>query len=154
MKIRALQIQNFRAIGRLTLENLADTVVIAGPNGCGKTQVYHAIRLLKSTYGGYQPNEYQQWWGEFQIRLDRPTREILRIFRDPNRPLSLEAVFELEPAETAYLRDNAANLVRARIWDEIVPSTRGPHTLAWIIHEQASCHRIGRFERRVNEESG
>lgn len=53
MRIRDLHIENFRAIKQLSLEELGDTVVIAGANGCGKTQVYHAIRLLKSTYGGY-----------------------------------------------------------------------------------------------------
>lgn len=152
MKIRSLQIENFRAIGRLALENLGDTVVIAGPNGCGKTQVYHAIRLLKSTYGGYQANEYQQWWGEFQIRLDRPTMEIFRIFRDPKRPLRLEADFELEPAEIAYLRNNAADLIRPRIWEELVPGTKGRHTSDGAPIAQA--HRVHgpAIERRTAEE--
>jgi len=152
MKIRGLQIENFRAVGRLLLENLGDTVVIAGPNGCGKTQVYHAIRLLKSTYGGYQANEYQQWWGEFQIRLDRPTREIFRIFRDPKRPLRLEADFELEPAEIAYLRDNAAHLIRPRIWEEVVPGTKGGYTSGGAPVAQA--HRVhgAEVERRTSEE--
>src|SRR5690349_18772652 len=123
MKIRSLQIENFRAVNRVALEDLGDTVVIAGPNGCGKTQIYHAIRLLKSTYGGYQANEYQQWWGEFQIRLDRPTKELVRIFRDPARPLRLQAEFELHPSEAEYLRVNAADLIRPKIWEEIIPAT-------------------------------
>ena len=70
MKITRILIENFRAIREFQLTALGETIVIAGPNGCGKTQVYHAIRLLKSTYGGHQPNEYQQWWGEFQIPID------------------------------------------------------------------------------------
>lgn len=60
MKIRRLAIENFRAIESLTLEAPGETVVIAGPNGSGKTQIYHAIRLLKSMYGGHQANEVHQ----------------------------------------------------------------------------------------------
>lgn len=157
MKIRNLQIENFRAICRLALENLKDTVVIAGPNGCGKTQVYHAIRLLKSTYGGYQANEYQQWWGEFQIRLDRPSREILRIFRNPKRSLRLAADFELESAEIEYLRNNAADLIRPRVWDNVVPATLGRGPIGWNSSGEAPIAQLHRMhgpevERRTAEE--
>lgn len=121
MRVRNLAIENFRAIKRLVLDDLADMVVIAGPNGCGKTQIYHAIRLLKSTYGGYQPNEFAQWWGEFQIKLGRPGPEIYRIFRDRRKPIHISATLEFDAAELDYLRSNAANSVRTRIWQEIAP---------------------------------
>jgi energy-coupling factor transporter ATP-binding protein EcfA2 len=121
VRVRNLAIENFRAIKRLVLDDLADMVVIAGPNGCGKTQIYHAIRLLKSTYGGYQPNEFAQWWGEFQIKLGRPGPEIYRIFRDRRKPIHISATLEFDAAELDYLRSNAANSVRTRIWQEIAP---------------------------------
>lgn len=121
MRIRNLLIENFRAIKRLELEELGDMVVIAGANGCGKTQIYHAIRLLKSTYGGYQPNEYQQWWGEFNIRLDSPGKDILRIFGDRGRPLRIRATFELASSELEFLRSSAEDLIRTRVWEEVAP---------------------------------
>ena len=54
MKIKRLEIENFKAIKHIKLDGLSDTVLIAGPNGCGKSCIFHAIRLLKSTIGGYQ----------------------------------------------------------------------------------------------------
>jgi predicted ATPase len=127
MRIRDLHIENFRAIKQLSLDELEDMVVIAGANGCGKTQVYHAVRLLKSTYGGYQPNEYQQWWGEFNIRLDRPGKDIRRIFGNPDRPLRIRATIELSSSELEFLRSSAQDIVRGRIWEEIAPGVQRAH---------------------------
>jgi len=67
MKIENLHIANFRGITEVSLSSLGSMVVIAGQNGSGKSCIFDAIRLLKSVYGGYQANEWQQWMGEFQI---------------------------------------------------------------------------------------
>jgi putative transposase len=64
MRIEALLIQNFRGISRVEAKGLGDTVIIAGQNGSGKSCIFDAIRLLKSTYGGYQQKEWQQFFGE------------------------------------------------------------------------------------------
>lgn len=55
MRFNSLAVENFRAIRSFHVDNLTDFVLIAGPNGCGKSCVLDAIRLLKSIYGGYQP---------------------------------------------------------------------------------------------------
>ena len=57
MKIVYLLVENFRAIRKVEFTGLRDMVVIAGPNGCGKSCILDSIRLFKSIYGGYQPNE-------------------------------------------------------------------------------------------------
>ena len=126
MRIKSLLIENFRAVKRLELDNLDDMIVIAGSNGCGKTQIYHALRLLKSTYGGYQPNEYQQWWGEFQIDLNRPGKSIYAIFRDLSKPVRVRAVFQLSEVERTFLLQRAESLIRARAWSQVVPGTGRP----------------------------
>src|SRR5262249_9651771 len=142
MRIRRLLIENFRAIDRLRLEDLADTVVVAGPNGCGKSQIYHAIRLLKSTYGGHQPNEYEQWWGEFQIRFDSDGHGILSVFRDKRRPVRLEAAVELAQDEIDFLRANAIELLRPKIWREITPSPGRVRTTDSFVRPAARSRRV------------
>lgn len=152
MRIRNLLIENFRAIKRLELEELGDMVVIAGANGCGKTQIYHAIRLLKSTFGGYQPNEYQQWWGEFNIRLDRPGKDILQIFGDPGRPLRIRATFEMTPSELEFLRSSAEDLIRARMWEAIAPGRGRAHLGGGLTVAQIQRTHGPEVERRTAEE--
>jgi len=61
MKIKNLKISNFRAIELIKMENLGNLVLIAGQNGVGKSCIFDSIRLLKSTYGGYNQNEVQNW---------------------------------------------------------------------------------------------
>lgn len=72
MRLNQLHVENFRAIADLTPEDLSNSVVLAGPNGCGKSCVLDAIRLLKSPYGSYQQDEWQSWFGEFAINLNTP----------------------------------------------------------------------------------
>lgn len=57
MKIRKLSIKNFRNIKSLAMENIPDLVVLAGPNGSGKTSIFDAIRIFKAIIGPYNPSE-------------------------------------------------------------------------------------------------
>ena len=66
MRIENLKIENFRA-KKVWIDTRSTMIVIAGPNGCGKSCVLDGIRFIKSAYGGYGPNEWDQWLGEFQI---------------------------------------------------------------------------------------
>ena len=88
MRFQTLTIVNFRAISRFSISNLRDFVLIAGPNGCGKTAVFDAMRLLKSVYGGHQANEWMQWFGEFQINLNLPSRFRLIFCHTSYRPFA------------------------------------------------------------------
>src|SRR4051812_13364315 len=107
MRIKTLSISNFKAITHLSLKDLNDTVVIAGPNGCGKSCVFDAIRLLKSAYGGYQPNEWSSWFGEFQININTKTASLTPLFQDRSKPIEISAQFVLTDSEKEHLRTNA-----------------------------------------------
>jgi hypothetical protein len=119
MRFRNLRIENFRGIRRLALEGLRDLVVVAGPNGCGKSAVLDAIRLMKSFYGGYQANEWHQWMGEFQINISKP-QELRKLFGDPSRALIVEATIDLAEDEATYLRDHAEEVLEPIIWSRLL----------------------------------
>jgi predicted ATPase len=126
VRITSLAVSNFRAISRAEAVGLEDVVVVAGPNGCGKSCLFDAVRLLKSAYGGYHPNEWQQWFGEFQISLDRPQPELISLFRDRTQPLTIAATVTLKQSEKDFLLANAAELLRPLIWREVAPGRERP----------------------------
>ena len=130
MRIVSLLVQNFRAIDRIELTNLQDMIVIAGPNGSGKSCILDSIRLFKSVYGGYQPNEWQQWFGEFQIDFQRNPHQMASLLRTDKRPAIIQASLRLADDEAIYLGNNLKLLLEEHIWKTLIPGAqeRGFHT--------------------------
>lgn len=150
MKISNLSIANFKAIRRLTLTDLQETVVIAGPNGCGKSCVFDAIRLLKSAYGGYQPNEWLSGLGEFAINVGRNKTEATRLLQDKTRQLRIAADFVLHREELDYLRANALNVCREHLWREQTQQ-QGLPVFAASLHSVAATMRT--YQPRVEADA-
>ena len=125
MRITAINIENFKALTRFALKDLGSAIVLAGPNGCGKSCVLDAIRLVKSAYGGYQPNEWHSWFGEFAINFNQTAGDMLRLFQDKTREVKIEASISFADSETEYLKTNAEELVRSAVWREVVPELAG-----------------------------
>jgi hypothetical protein len=121
MKIDSLTIENFRGIQRLEASALGDTIIIAGQNGSGKSCIFDAIRLLKSTYGGYQQNEWQQFFGEFQIQLTGNANNLHGLFNDSSRACVIECHFRLRDREKTYISGHAAELLEETIWQTLLP---------------------------------
>lgn len=115
MRFTALKIVNLRAVRYFEVSDLSDFIVIAGPNGCGKSCLFDAIRLLKSAYGG---NEYEQWFGEFNINLNQAD-QVLRMFRDRTQPVELSATLRFSDQERAYVREHASDLLWPLAWERI-----------------------------------
>lgn len=125
MKINSLKIVNFRGISSVILENLKNMVVIAGPNGCGKSCILDAIRLLKSIYGGYQQNEIHQWLSEFQINFTQDPEAFSGLMQDKTKEFEIAITFELQEEEISYLREHAAQLIQDTVWRQLVPELQG-----------------------------
>lgn len=121
MKIDSLLIENFRGIQKLEATSLGDTIIIAGQNGSGKSCLFDAIRLLKSTYGGYQQNEWQQFFGEFAIQLHGGSKNLKGLFNDSSKPAVIECIFKLRDAEKSYITNNAEALLEEAIWQMLLP---------------------------------
>lgn len=119
MRFESLTVRNFRAIRHFEITDLADVVLIAGPNGCGKSAALDAVRLLKSLYGGYQYDEWRHWFGEFQIDLGNPA-SLRHLLREPDRPLEVTAFFSLHDDERDYLRAEAEQLLEPMIWRRLL----------------------------------
>lgn len=121
MRFANVEISNLRAVGRASFTNLGDLVLIAGPNGVGKSCVLDGIRLLKSAYAGYQPNELNSWFSEYQINLQKKDEKFKRLFRDPQQPATICATVALADSERQYLIDNADDLLRNIAWRRAAP---------------------------------
>jgi energy-coupling factor transporter ATP-binding protein EcfA2 len=118
VRFHSLSIANLRAVKLFKVDDLPDFVVIAGQNGCGKSCVFDALRLLKSVYGGYAVNEYQQWFGEFAINL-QDSQSLAKLFRDPSSPILIEASISFADSETRFIQESAEALVQPVAWQQI-----------------------------------
>lgn len=145
MKIVNLTVENFRAINRVELTGLQDMIVVAGPNGCGKSCILDAIRLFKSVYGGYQPNEWHQWLNEFQI-APRNLHQMASLLRDRSRPSVIEAQIELAQEEREFILQEIHPMLTELAWRTVVPNSQ-----MWMRSANALATELRAYEPRVNE---
>lgn len=121
MRIERLEIENFRAIEKVAIDADSTMVVIAGPNGCGKSCVLDGIRFIKSAYGGYDPNEWDQWLGEFQIDRQRDPWEMRKILRDKTKSARISITLQLHHKERLHLQQNEQEIAEEIALNQINP---------------------------------
>ena len=121
MWIENLAITNFRAIENVSIDARGTMIVIAGPNGCGKSCVLDGIRFIKSSYGGYDPNEWDQWFGEFQINRNQDPWEMRKILRDKTKSATIAITLQLHPSERKYLQNNERHLAEEIALNQLYP---------------------------------
>lgn len=147
MRFRSLEVRNLRAVERFSATDLTDFIMIAGPNGSGKSCVFDAIRLLKSLYGGYQTDEYMQWFGEFAINVQ--DRDALnRLLRDPAQPMYVEGVVTFADEEADYLRQNVRDLAWPIAWQLVTGQRLDP----WTSSRMAVATQLQQYQQRLDEE--
>jgi predicted ATPase len=141
VRFHSLNVENLRAVRQFAVDELSDFVVIAGQNGCGKSCIFDAIRLLKSVYGGYSANEYHQWFGEFQINL-QDTEAIKKLFRNPSSPIVIEATISFSNEEIVYMHANVEKLVQPIAWQEVT----GQPVDYWTFNKMAFATQLRQYQ--------
>jgi predicted ATPase len=104
MKIKELTISNFKTIKLLHMESIPDLVVIAGPNGCGKTAIFDAVRLFKAIAGPYSSQELNQ------IRSIELRNELKNVVNLKAEFAEISVGIELSEREKGYLKSKFNNL--------------------------------------------
>jgi predicted ATPase len=129
------------------IDDLSSFVVIAGQNGCGKSCLFDAIRLLKSFYGGYSQDEYMQWFSELAINV-QDRRELRRVFRDPSQPIEITAVIDFSDAEKQFMLENRADLVWPIAWQRAT----GQRIDHWSFNQMAIATQLAQHQQEVDAE--
>ena len=110
MKIKKLVIKNFKNITNLSMENIPDLVVIAGPNGSGKTSIFEAIRVFKAAMGPYTDSDMSIIHQEVNNQLDN----FITLGKNES---TISIGFELDSDEISYLKQQG--------YDDEIKSTNG-----------------------------
>ena len=126
MEFKTLEIENFRAISNIKLNNLEEVVLIAGPNGCGKSCIFDAIRFFKSVYGEYFHNELNNWFSEFQVGINQNNYQVigsnlLSQFQDIKKPMRFYGELVLSNEETEWLKENIDFMIKNNLWKKKYP---------------------------------
>ena len=124
MRITHLEIRNFRGISIAMIEDAGSAVVIAGPNGSGKTCVLDSIRLFKSAYGSYAQSELDLWSNEFQLSWRGVPGDFRGLLRDRSREMTISARVEISEREKSYLLGPGHWMTLELAWKQLYPSVR------------------------------
>lgn len=120
MRFEKIRIQNFRAIDHVSIDATGGSmIVIAGPNGCGKSCIFDAIRFVKSAYGGYEDNEWDHWFNEFQ--LSRDPVEMKNILRNKQNESRIQVTLSLHDREKLYIHEHESELMEKIAWNQLYP---------------------------------
>jgi predicted ATP-binding protein involved in virulence len=112
MKLRQVQMKNFRGLKSILFKTESPATVIVGPNGMGKTSILEAIRLVKGilmpSYEGENSEIFQSLG---VISPHHPQMLNLRsILGDFQQDLQIGLTLELNDAEVSLLEKNLPRL--------------------------------------------
>ena len=121
MRINQLEIKNVRGIENVVIEDIPNTIVIAGPNGCGKSCILDCIRLMKSLHGGYEPNEAEVLWNTI---IGSRRRGLAYLLRNPGYEGRIVAEITFSQREIEWLTGGRGKGARTETaWRLAFPQT-------------------------------
>lgn len=149
MKFKNLRIENFKAIELVEMKSLGNLVLIAGQNGVGKSCIFECIKLFKSNYGSYNPNEINNFYNEHQVKVGNQFN-LDKLFRNIEKPIKVSATITLSDNEITYLKENGKYLIERLLWRLY---TKNPNydPIDEITNSIATNQRM--YEAKVNKET-
>ena len=124
MRITHLEVRNFRGIAVAEIHEAGSAVVIAGPNGSGKTCVLDSIRLFKSAYGSYAQSELDLWSNEFQLSWRGIPGDYRGLLRNRSMEMRISARVEISEREKNYLLGAGKWMTLELAWKKLYPTVR------------------------------
>ncbi|MEM6515591.1 MAG: AAA family ATPase, partial [Bacteroidota bacterium] len=148
MKFKNLRIQNFKAIELVEMKSLGNLVLIAGQNGVGKSCIFECIKLFKSNYGSYNPNEINNFYNEHQVKVGNDYN-LDKLFRNVEKPIKVSATITLSDNEIGYLKENGNNLI-VRLVRRLYSKNPNYDPIEEFSNSTASTQRM--YETRIKKE--
>ena len=122
MKIVDFRVENYRGVRFAEVNNAGSAIVLAGPNGCGKSCILDAIRLFKSAYGSYHQDELDLYFNEFQLGSSGRKRDFRGVIRNQRHQLRIIGNIEISEREKKYLLGEGKWMIKELIWKEKYPN--------------------------------
>ncbi|TDQ38392.1 ATP-dependent nuclease [Aureibacillus halotolerans] len=113
MKIRKLKIRNYNAIRYIEMSDIPDFVVIAGPNGVGKSTIFSAIKEFQRIIKRIYTNDLK--YG-ISRRIDFSKQSP---FSDEHQKGDLEITFELSNKEKDFIKTEKNQITGKLDFDDI-----------------------------------
>jgi AAA15 family ATPase/GTPase len=148
MKIRSLSIKNIKGIKALDLNDIGDMAIIAGPNGCGKSCIFDALKILKTSYGTYANQETNQLYNELGIKQNEK-EGFSSIFRDNKESILVECTIEFSDKEIKTIDEILDETIRKDVFTSMRPKASSEEYLSLSLPQ----HQIEEFHRQVNKKT-
>ena len=77
MRLKSARIKDFRRFSELTIQNIPESarlIILAGPNGCGKSSFFDALH----TWHNWTSNKSPWWDEDYHCKVGSPVRKRLR----------------------------------------------------------------------------
>ena len=74
MRLKSITIKDFKRFTDLIVQRNPETarlIVLAGPNGCGKSSFFDAV----NTWHGWQSRAYRNWEVDYHLKSSSPHQE-------------------------------------------------------------------------------